>query len=315
MAFSIAKEGTFDNDFFGIVTDKSAEVTIKVEITTRDTKTEKFLTFAKHAPFCVLADELFRSLSRGARRYEKLQVRYKYQDAEIEFKGPEPLGADDLRVLQGLVALAGARGGKLAPTPVSDEGLMLRNELDIRGDARARSAIAVQCSYSELAREIGYSYTRNTEMIQKCIERLFTVSIFVRKNGRSEGYRLLSRCSSDNKSGALAVALNPAIADAILGSNPQHIRIEMAEVRALKSDPARLIHQRLCGFINAGSRKPVGIERLISYVWPTDADPNATKKRRSRVKEALKELENLGWKVIEVRRGLFEINRPPPANT
>ncbi|WP_268916240.1 replication protein C, IncQ-type, partial [Aeromonas caviae] len=33
---------------------------------------------------------------------------YDYGDGKrIEFSGPEPLGADDLRILQGLVAMAG----------------------------------------------------------------------------------------------------------------------------------------------------------------------------------------------------------------
>ena len=51
---------------------------------------------------------LFRSLKRGERKRSKLDVVYDYgNNKRIEFSGPEPLGANDLRILQGLVALAG----------------------------------------------------------------------------------------------------------------------------------------------------------------------------------------------------------------
>ncbi|GHL51109.1 hypothetical protein ECZU29_59590 [Escherichia coli] len=42
---------------------------------------------------------------------------YDYGDGKrIEFSGPEPLGADDLRILQGLVAMAGPNGLVLGGT-------------------------------------------------------------------------------------------------------------------------------------------------------------------------------------------------------
>ena len=58
-----------------------------------------------------LAPGLFRAIAPGQRRRDKLAVIYRLDNGnQIEFSGPEPLGADDLRVLQGLVALAAYSG-------------------------------------------------------------------------------------------------------------------------------------------------------------------------------------------------------------
>ena len=70
------------------------------------------LTHVRHDPAHCLAPGLFRALKRGERKRSKLDVTYDYGDGKrIEFSGPEPLGADDLRILQGLVAMAGPNGG------------------------------------------------------------------------------------------------------------------------------------------------------------------------------------------------------------
>ena len=94
-----------------------------------------------------LAPGLFRSLSHGDREQEKLKVSYKHGEREnIEFSGPEPLGVDDLRVLQGLVAMAGPHGIILSPEPTADAPRQLRLLLDLphpdlADPAGARSAV------------------------------------------------------------------------------------------------------------------------------------------------------------------------------
>ncbi|MBP8151671.1 MAG: replication protein C, partial [Xylophilus sp.] len=63
------------------------------------------LTHARHDPMHCLAPGLFRSLKRGDRKKLKLDVTYRYGDNECaRFIDFEPLGADDMRLLQGLVA-------------------------------------------------------------------------------------------------------------------------------------------------------------------------------------------------------------------
>lgn len=58
------------------------------------------LSHARHDSVHCLVPGLFRALKRGERKKEKLDITYDCGSGNlIEFKGPEPLGADDLRVL------------------------------------------------------------------------------------------------------------------------------------------------------------------------------------------------------------------------
>lgn len=268
------------------------------------------LTHARHDLIHCLAPGLFRSLRPGERKHTKLDVVYEYGEGKrIEFGGQEPLGVDDLRILQGLIAIAGPSGLFLSPEPKTEVGLVLRNELELQWDAVKNNALVVKGSYRKLAKEIGYSEDsgRHFELIRKSIERLWKVSIIVQNGSKREGFRLLSAYSSDSSSGKLYVALNPIIAQAVMGG--QHCRISMEEVRALKSDPARLIHQRLCAWINPGKSGKLELDTLCEYVWPTAANSEAMKKRRQTLRQALTELISLGWTVEEYSRGKFEIGR------
>ncbi|VDA52131.1 hypothetical protein BANRA_04899 [Escherichia coli] len=64
-------------------------------------------------------------------------------------------------------------------------------------------------------------------------------------SGRGFG---LSEYASDEADGRL-YGPEPLIAQAVMGGG-QHVRISMDEVRALDSETARLLHQRLCGWID-----------------------------------------------------------------
>lgn len=268
------------------------------------------LAFALHDPAHCLAPGLFRALQRGERERSKLDVAYDYGDGKrIEFSGPDPLGADDLRVLQGLVALAGPSGLVLGPIPETEGGHQLRLSLEPKWEAVAADAMVVKGSYRALAREIGYANIENSKPIRDCIERLWKVSIIAQNGSKRQGFRLLSEYASDEAEGRLYVALNPLIAQAVMGGGGQHVRINMDEVRKLESETARLLHQRLCGWIDPGKVGKAGIDTLCSYVWPSVAKASTMRKRRQRVREALTELDALGWTVVDSGAGKYDITR------
>ena len=269
------------------------------------------LTHARHDPAHCLAPGLFRSLERGERKHGKLDVVYDYGDGKrIEFSGPEPLGADDLRILQGLVAMAGPGGLVLSPEPQTEAGQQLRLFLEPKWEAVQQDAMVVKGSYRALAREIGYANPDDTKPVRECIERLWKVSIIAQNGRKRQGFRLLSEYASDEQDGKLYVALNPLIARAVMGG-AQHVRIDMDEVRALQTDPARLMHQRLCGWIDPGKSGRVELDTLCGYVWPGQAtNPNTLKTRRQAARRALPELAALGWTVSEYAKNKFEIGRP-----
>jgi len=274
------------------------------------------LTHARHDPAHCLTPGLFRSLKRGERKRLKLDVTYEFGKDRIRFWGPEPLGADDLRIMQGLVAMAAVagangRGIMLHPEPETEGGTQLRLLLETKFDAIAQDALVVKGSYRQLAKEVGYVDTDGGaafRAIRDCIERLWAVSVIVERDGRRQGFRILSEYTSDEADGRLFVALNPRLANAIVGKG-QHLRIEMSEVRALSSDPARLMHQRL-HWIDAGDTGRVKLDTLCSYVWPDECSAEAMKKRRQTARKSLAELASIGWTCTEYAPGKFEIHRP-----
>lgn len=274
------------------------------------------LTHARHDPAFCLAPQLFRSLAPGDRKRLKLDVVYIYGEDRIEFSGPEPLGSDDLRVLQGLIAMAAVsgesgRGIMLSHATESDAGRQLRQALDLRGEAVSKDVMVAQCSYKHLAREIGYAESgKNIKAIKACVERLWKVSVIVQHGTKRQGFRILSEYASDSSSdGRLFVALNHRIAEAITGKRG-YAYINMDEVRAIKADPCRFIHQRLSGQIAPGQSQRVGLATLALYAWPDTAHHEAMKKRYQRTRKALDELRALGWTVDEYAKSKFLIARP-----
>ncbi|AEY01631.1 replication C family protein [Oceanimonas sp. GK1] len=277
------------------------------------------LTHARHDPAHCLAPGLFRSLPRRARERKrlKLDVTYSYGDDLIRFWGPEPLGVDDLRILQGLVAMAaisgeGGRGIMLKKETESEVGKQLRDLLDLKWNAIEKDALVVKGSLRQLAREVGYAKDGGTQRrsIRASIERLWAVSVIVERHGQRQGFRILSDYASNDQEDKLFVSLNPRLAEAVMRGR-SYTRLDMTEVRALRSDPARLIHQRLSGWIDAGKSGRVALDTLCSYVWPDETiNPNTMKTRRQTVRKVFTELVAVGWMVNEYAKGKWEIRRP-----
>lgn len=270
------------------------------------------ITHARHDPMHCLVPGLFRSLKRGERKKLKLDVTYRNtENVQARFVGFEPLGADDMRLLQGLVVLGGPKGIILTPEPTADLPKQLRLFLKPKFDAEVQDALVVRESLTSLLSEIGLTDGGdNIKAIKACLMRMANVTVVVTKGSQQRSFHLLSY-AFDEEDGRLFVALNPQITEAILGKRP-YTRIEMAEVRALQTDAARLIHQRLCGWIDPGKARCVELDTLAGYVWPDETNAEAMKKRRQKVRKALAELVDVGWNVSEYAKGKWEIRRPSP---
>ena len=281
-------------------------------------KNELRLTHARHDPAHCTIPGMFRAIDKHGGRKARVELVHELNaDCRIEVKMFEPLGADDLRVLQGLIAMAAYQRGcetgavKVGPEPTTTTGRKLRSLLELQHDAVDMDACLVQCSFHDFAREIGYANPRNAEQIKACIERLFLVTFFVQEGRRRMGFRLLSRsCGTDDR--GMTVVLNPRLASAIMGGH--HVRISMDEVRALEGDAERLIHQRICAWARPGSTESVGLQKLLSYLWPDQSEitPGAARKRRWIVRQAMGALGRLpGWGISPNSAGdMFSVTRP-----
>jgi hypothetical protein len=268
--------------------------------------------FAKMAPSIAHAPSLFQSQPNGS-RIEYVTLRYEVGSLSFRFVGPM-LGPTELRVLQGLTAIAGWQN-PATPFELPTDA----NALD-RIDALLARSVKVTSTYADLARTIGYASNSGSvyAQIRTAIERLFAVSVFVGVTGNpsskdlSAGH-LLSELRSRELGGALQVGLSPILAAAVLGGKGTYLRLDMDEVRKLRTDRARLLHQRL-HFINPGMKRPVGLNTLVGYVWPNEAESDeARRSREHRIRLALKELnEVLGWSVTKGEANLYTIGRPKP---
>ena len=268
------------------------------------------LTHARHDPAHCLTPGLFRSLKRGERKKIKLDVTHKYGNDSLRFTGFEPLDGGDLRLLQGLVAMSGPVGILLSPEPKTEIGKQLRLLLDPQFDAAEKNARVVKSTISKLLTETGMTDSGdNIKSIVASLHRMANITVLVQKGTRQAVFHLLSY-AFDSDDGKLLVALNPRVTEAVLGER-SFTHIPMAEVRSIKSDPARLIHQRLCGWIDPGKAGKVEIETLCGYVWPDEADnSNTIKTRRQTVRKAMAELAGLGWTIDEYARNKWSIERP-----
>ncbi len=270
------------------------------------------LSYAKHDPAHCLAPGLFRSLKRGERKKFKLDVTYHFGENEsMRFVGFEPLGADDMRLLQGIVALGGPNGILLTHEPTTEIGQKLRIFLDPQFEAIKQDGLIVCRGLSKLLTEVGLTDSGdNIKALKASLLRMSNTTILV-TNGRQQqaAFHLMSYAVNE-ADGKLWVALNPRIAGAILGRRP-YTHIVMAEVRSLQTDPARLMHQRLCGWINPGNSGCILLDSLCRYIWHDEAtNPNTVKTRHRVARKALLELVAVGWTVTEYAKDKWTIKRP-----
>ena len=267
------------------------------------------LAFLRHDPGTVLAPGLFRSLAPGERKSGNLDVKYKFGDEQLHFVGRWPLGADDLRVLQGIVAHFGQAGDML-----DDPAMRAEIFADTKKD-NGEDILIADLSYRQIAQEVGYANIDDSKSIKESIKRLFSTTVFVSRGGEEVGYHLIETYKSCAAAGRVTIALNPRITVAVLGEGTRYARIDMIEVREIKLDVTRLVHQRLSGWLNQGGEAKLDLETLKKYIWSNPPpDPkkaqNAEKKRNSQVRRALAELQNLGWGVDEYQPRKFTIKRP-----
>lgn len=268
------------------------------------------LTHARHDPAHCLAPGLFRSLKRGERKKTKLDITYEYgQNESMRFIGFEPLGADDMRLLQGIVAFSGPNGVMLTPKTKSDIGQQLRMFLDPKFEALEQDALVVRESLTRMLHEIGLTDgNENIKALKASLVRMSNVTVIVKSGSKQASYHLMSH-AFDEDDGRLFIALNPRITEAVLGHR-KFAMIDMAEVRQLTGDPARLIHQRLSAWIDPGKSGKIEIDTLCSYIWTDSAsNPNTVKTRKQTARKALTELINTGWKITEYKKGKWEIYR------
>jgi hypothetical protein len=278
--------------------------------------------FGKFDHASVVTPGLFRSLNRkSGQRQQHFCIEHilKPSNDRVRFESPELLGVDDLRVFQALVGLA-TQAGK----PHRDA--RRRHEEREGGCSSEPIAARAYCTMAALARACGYS-TRSGEMynsVRASLRRLSRVTVLRRPPSdrtpatKEPFIRLAGMADAGDE--MVDVGFNRALEKAILAVNKgeAYVKVNLDEARALKSDPARLLHHRL-SFLNEGRSQRFKEETLETYVWPqaSRADgANAAWNRRQVLSRALKDIKGRGWDVerrllmVDIRRVQDERSNP-----
>ncbi len=253
--------------------------------------------FARHDPAICLTTGLFRSLSKGLRKKQMLGATHTMKNGHIRFISPELLGADDLRVLQAIIALNGPQGCFIKAVDKESHGYQLLTDMERQGDAVTQDVIAVFTEYRDLARLIGYAENAGYRTIRSSIERLSAVTIFAHEGSRRSSYQLLSWIPEKTTHNP-RICLNPRLTSIIVNKRSAFVHIDLNEVRGLRSDAAVLIHQRLCGWINNGATRAVKLDTLLPSVFGDESTIPATlRQRRCTVRKAISEFSKIGWQI------------------
>ena len=274
----------------------------------------KELTHARHDPAHCMSG-LFQSIPKGERKKVPLDISYKFGRKTVQFIGYQRLGVDDMRIQQGIVALAGAakprkkiRLDGLARTTV---GKKLAKDLKPKDDAVDMKALYVQTTSHELLRAVGYQSVGDKayQRLKASLLRQGNMQMVVESGRKLWSTNLLS-FFYDGDSAELHIGLNPLVTQAVLGKT-RYSHLDLMEIRLLKSDATRLIHQRLSAFIDSGDSKNVSLDTLTSYVWSDKAkSASTTRTRRAETRKAMKELDSIGWLCSPNKRGIYQIMRP-----
>lgn len=277
-------------------------------------------TYAKNDPAHCTVPGLFQPLKRGVRKGRNHTVTHQYGDVILEFSCFEPLGADDLRVLQGLLAIGSPISEPVVLTADTSNEVHreIRRNLNLTESCLHLETLVVQGSCYQLAKEIGLCTEGSATFrrIRASLRRLCRVTIIARyKDGREHGYQLIGGYSSDEGKKEIEVVLNPRLTAAVLGkridASGGYTRIEMDEVRRIKGDATRILHTYLCAIISPGETRELLASTMRVHTWLQKPEPKQNKEARTkwlervkkqhqRIRQAMIELNGIGWRCTQI---------------
>lgn len=245
--------------------------------------------FARHDPVLCSLPGMFRVVEEKIREQIRvsLQLKTTHGTLTVELHNSSLLNGLDLAVLQAIVALA-AVGDAIDPadgllTGAEQslvEGLVAPETKTYERQKIMEDVQHLDFSISALLELIGWPVCgENRALAQACLQRLATCVLIVYPTDTPKAWQrfhllasISTRTNSDRWS-RTHVALNPRLSRIVLGAEARHTRIALVETRKLgKDQAARILHQRLCSWVNEGAVRPVTFETLVGYLYPKDVE-------------------------------------------
>lgn len=197
----------------------------------------------------------------------------------IEVTGPL-LNGFDLMVLQGIIAMSALQGAAIIGEGRTPDERAHRKHYaaDTSSENQLETLQYINFSTSELMSVIGLSGSgAHRKRVDVAIKALAGVMLFIFPTFADKHwtrYLLLSGVQSTNHNGKwhqTTVALNPRLTQIVVGAERHYTHIDLDEARVLGNDyAARILHQRLCAWIDHGISRDVGYEKLLSYLFWDD---------------------------------------------
>ena len=244
-------------------------------------------------------------------------------EAQWTICGSSPLRPLDLRVWSALVAMAHwTANQEWIRFPFSDPGdAALHRGLALRPNPEPRvpTVAVVRTSWSALAREVRGAPMQSS-VLRGSVAKWQATRITKLDIQRSSRTLFWDESSSDDYRRPVTVVLNPFVSQIqhVAHGGVSYTLLSMEDMRQL-SDAALLIYVRCCGFINRGDPKTLMFETFHRYLWgpvPSPSDRNE-RHRRGRTRDALAELQTIGWQIEGPQgpRANYRIQRPAEPGT
>lgn len=298
---------------------------------------EKQACFARIPPALALASGLFVSRSRAQSRLGSTiscLATFNAAEGRYGFHGTSQLGSDDLRVVQAIFVLASQPDPQIAlaiRAPTGALGQQLANGLNADSDMTVTPrAKIITTAIQRLAEMAGYTSVAggSRTSVVEALERLAQIRVScTTKSGSNLTTNLIAKSvlnSAQDDIGepldTLAIAIAPVFSEALLSNQASRfVRIGADEIQTLgrmkaNGARARVLHMRLCGFIDPGKTRQVSVEKLACYLYGETSDVNTRRRQCADVRRTVPCLEGIGWTVKgDARQGgkaLYRITRP-----
>lgn len=253
----------------------------------------------------------FRPIRRGHRRRGLERVYHCKNGETITISIFEELDIADQDLLLCLLAVARSesKGVIVSPTPLSPENQALRAALGLDGYAATQDAIVIKTTAYELLKELGRADSaQNYSWLKKSVVRLSRVAFVYSGSTGWWTFNLLSAAGLHEGEKELSICINPLSARAVLADKGGYTLVHRGEREGLRGGDAKALHAVLCGLVDMGSERFLGVDLLADRVYSRyqeEIDEATIRRRRKNIIAAANQLNGLGgrWSSEVIGKG------------
>lgn len=252
---------------------------------------------------------MFKVLEKGAERFLANRSFKHIKDGQgneikVVFEAPWLLDDTDLRVYLAVLGLLSSDHDRIRKTEAEPQKTLWDRFLqkNVPENVYPEGATVRTTAYG-IAKAAGFAWNNATpNRIYDALKRMSSVNAMFYRQGaiRQHMSSHMMSFAVDEDSQEISVAISPIFASAILGESRQYVSYNLEEMRSLSSPAAFILHLIFSSRIHVRSTKDLTIkmDTLVESVYGETEESAKIRNRRTYIKSALAEIENLGaWAV------------------